>query len=153
MSRTWLPKLWKQIIGRTTRAQSGCRKSCLTRLGVENLEDRTVPSLVHRPVPLPPVPVGPALPPAGRFISAPFLEYNYPTNTATWWLQNTSKSTISVEYEVINYRNGVEYGPVDTLWMTLGPGSSHPTNGGEWFPFGSTVSYTSQVIVLSAAYV
>jgi hypothetical protein len=44
MSRTWLPKLWKQIIGRTTRSQARRRKSRLTRPGVENLDDRTTPT-------------------------------------------------------------------------------------------------------------
>jgi hypothetical protein len=35
MSRTWLPRLWNQIIGSTTRAQTQCRKPRHMRLSVE----------------------------------------------------------------------------------------------------------------------
>jgi hypothetical protein len=47
MSRTWLPKLWKQIIGSTTRAQPRSRKPRHTRLDVECLEGRRVPTAFH----------------------------------------------------------------------------------------------------------
>jgi predicted outer membrane repeat protein len=47
MSRTWLPKLWKQIIGSTTRSQPRSRKPRHTRLAVEGLEDRRLPSTFH----------------------------------------------------------------------------------------------------------
>jgi predicted outer membrane repeat protein len=44
MSRTWLPKLWKQTIGSTTRSRPPCRKPRHTRPCVEPLENRTTPT-------------------------------------------------------------------------------------------------------------
>jgi hypothetical protein len=103
------------------------------------------------PLPAPTSPQ-PTRPPAISYISAPYLENNGTQSQSTWWLQNTGPYTISVEYEVQNYRNGVAYGPVYPIQMTLGPESSHPTVGGGKTTIGGDV-YTSQVFVLSAAYV
>lgn len=47
MSRSWLHKLWKQIIASTSCAQTLCRKPRHTRLSVEYLEDRRLPSAFH----------------------------------------------------------------------------------------------------------
>jgi hypothetical protein len=110
------------------------------------------PSPVHHGPMLgpPPTSPGPTGAPAISFIHV-VGPYPYsPTRTSAWDLQNTSPYTISVEYEVQNYKNKIWY-RTDHLQMTLGGYSSHSTVGGTWDTIGGDV-YTSQVTVQSAAY-
>jgi hypothetical protein len=70
-------------------------------------------------------------------------------NLAYYYVTNNSKQTVTLQLQVIKYVDGVLYGPsllAKPIPLTLAPGQSANTGGGDWTTNGGTV-YTSEIVL------